>query len=50
MFRNININIKHTPHEKGHTQNKGDSIHATIEKKTSKYENIYTPSEWSSLI
>lgn len=43
------MNIKHTFLEVGHTQNEGDSIHATIER-ASKYKNIYTPSEWSSLI
>lgn len=47
--KNTNVNVKHSFLEKGHTQNEGDSIHATIEK-ASKFKNIYTPSEWSSLI
>lgn len=47
--KQLSINIKHTFLEKGHTQNEGDSIHATIEK-ASRHKNIYTPSEWSSLI
>ncbi|KAL4719500.1 hypothetical protein ACJJTC_005935 [Scirpophaga incertulas] len=47
--KELNINIKHTFLEKGHTQNEGDSIHATIER-AAKYKSIYTPSEWSSLI
>lgn len=47
--KQFNLNIKHTFLEVGHTQNEGDSIHATIER-ASKYKNIYTPSEWSSLI
>nr|XP_026497999.1 uncharacterized protein LOC113402096 isoform X2 [Vanessa tameamea] len=47
--KQLSIDIKHTFLEKGHTQNEGDSIHATIEK-ASRYKNIYTPSEWSSLI
>ncbi|KAL4721277.1 hypothetical protein ACJJTC_010358 [Scirpophaga incertulas] len=42
--KELNINIKHTFLEKGHTQNEGDSIHATTER-AAKYKSIYTPSE-----
>ncbi|KAL4720653.1 hypothetical protein ACJJTC_002751 [Scirpophaga incertulas] len=37
------------PHEKGHTQNEGDSVHALI-KKTARGREIYSPDEWYSLV
>ncbi|CAH2094046.1 unnamed protein product [Euphydryas editha] len=45
----LNITIKHTFLEKGHTQAEGDSVHALIER-SSKNKLIYTPLEWFSLV
>lgn len=45
----LNVSIKHTFLEKGHTQQEGDSVHALIER-SSKSKMIYTPLEWFSLV
>lgn len=44
-----NINIKHSFLEVGHTQNEGDSVHATIEKHA-RGRKIFNLSEWSNII
>ena len=46
---NFNINIKHTFLEVGHTQNEGDSVHANIERYSSK-RHIYSSDECVELI
>lgn len=43
------IKITHTFLEKGHTQNEGDSIHATIER-ASKNQLVFVPSQWYSIM
>lgn len=45
----LNVNIKHTFLEKGHTQNEGDSMHATIEC-SKKNKTIYIPAQWITLV
>lgn len=45
--------ITHKFLEKGHTQNEGDSMHATIEKekkRVSKSGPIYIPAQWATII
>lgn len=49
IAQKLNITIKHTFLEKGHTQAEGDSVHALIER-SSKNKLIYTPLEWFSLV
>ncbi|KAH9631378.1 hypothetical protein HF086_012166 [Spodoptera exigua] len=41
--------ILNCPHEPGHTQNEGDSVHALIERE-SKGKMIYTPDQWFALV
>lgn len=43
------VNIIHRFFEKGHTQNEGDSMHATIEC-AKKDKIIYEPSQWITLV
>lgn len=43
------VNIRHTFLEKGHTQNEGDSVHATIEC-AKKRTIIYVPMQWVTLV
>lgn len=43
------VNIRHTFLEKGHTQNEGDSVHATIEC-AKKGIIIYVPMQWVTLV
>jgi len=45
----LKIKITHRFLEKGHTQNEGDSMHATIEK-TKKGKTIYVPAQWVTLV
>ena len=45
----LNIDIKYSFLEVGHTQNEGDSVHATIER-YSRGRKIFTQNEWSSII
>lgn len=43
------VNIRHTFLEKGHTQNEGESVHATIEC-AKKGTIIYVPMQWVTLV
>jgi len=43
------VAITHRFFEKGHTQNEGDSMHATIEC-AKKGKIIYVPSQWMTLV
>lgn len=43
------VNVSHRFLEKGHTQNKVDSVHALIER-TAKNKQIYIPDEWYTLV
>lgn len=45
----LKVKIKHTFLEKRHTQNEGDSMHATIEC-SKKHTTIYIPSQWITLV
>jgi len=45
----LKVNIMHTFLEKGHTQNEGHSMHATIEC-AKKNKAIYVPAQWVILV
>lgn len=45
----LNVNIKMTYLEVGHTQNEGDSVHAMIEK-YAKAQKVYTVKQWIEMI
>lgn len=45
----LKIEITHRFLEKGHTQNEGDSMHATIEN-AKKGKSIYVPEDWIALV
>lgn len=45
----LKIKITHTFLEKGHTQNEGDSMHASIEN-AKKGKTMYVPADWISLV
>ena len=45
--QNVNITLRFL--EKGHTQNEGDSIHATIERRV-KGQKVYIPNDWHEII
>lgn len=50
MSNKLNVNIRHSFLEVGHTQNKGDSVHATIENQAKKEEKIFTEDKWCTVI
>ncbi len=47
--RTFNVKITHYFLERGHTQNEGDSVHATIER-ASRNINIYSPQQWYTVV
>ncbi|CAG9769804.1 unnamed protein product [Ceutorhynchus assimilis] len=48
--KTIKVQILHRFLERGHTQNEGDSMHATIESAKKRQSNIFTPAQWIMLI
>ncbi|CAH2096785.1 unnamed protein product [Euphydryas editha] len=49
VAKKLGVTVTHRFLEKGHTQNEGDSVHATIER-YSKHKTIWTPQEWYCLV
>ena len=50
VSKTFGIQILHRFLERGHTQNKGDSLHAVIESAKKRQSSIFTPDQWIMLI
>lgn len=49
VAKKLGVTVTHRFLEKGHTQNEGDSVHATVER-NSKHKTIWVPEEWYCLV
>lgn len=49
VAKNYGVSVTHRFLEKGHTQNEGDSVHATIER-SCRHKTIWVPEEWYCLV
>lgn len=49
VAKKLGVTVIHRFLEKGHTQNEGDSVHATVER-SSKRKTIWVPEEWYCLV
>lgn len=49
VAKKLGITVTHRFLEKGHTQNEGDNVHATVER-YSKHKTIWVPEEWYCLV
>lgn len=49
VAKKLGVTVTHRFLEKGHTQNEGDSVHATVER-YSKHKTVWVPAEWYCLV